>query len=809
MNNKIKILGIVFLIIFSVSVFGYEILDEENFNNYFNSEPEIIYYSGTDEIVSDGDFDNYQRIFGYGDSFIDGVFFIANPNSGTFNSIIFDVYGVQNSPENNDFIEDVYICEFTGISLVTFDDLNDCDSTPKLILHNFPISDFWGGTTGTKRLPVEEFTLNSAKKYVIYVETVGGTIESNQAWRISLDTNPTSSYMETANNNEMYIANITLASEDIDISDLYTQSNGFWECSSNGNLPKCRDTVGTGAGSTGWSIKGTSNKYMNIYATGWDMSGYELTTFKLNPDGIPLLSTSVDTAITLQYDIRLNNYESDNFGGDINNLGAGFWTTDNYISGATQRFFTSNMGSVQNFISQEQYQRIRGISGSANFIGTYPQNSSCDVNDGDWHQVNNIFYHNTSQLLFKHEIYIDGVLCYQNNLSVDSVSYSKMFQDLHLDVLGVFNIDIDNIKFYTGAKSNEDVTASEEGTELLNCPVDNCIFYDDFTTYDNGDTVDSGGWTYFPESSIVFDNRLFLDNSYDFPIIQHTFLDNNYDLIYGVVDFETNNTETPVNLQDLNNFVSYGITTYCYSDNIVFTYNVYIFQDLDFTQDNNRTIYNVYTVLDGKLRQLATLTPENGDNIIIKNSFDMQNQKVSMNYITYSDIERNFIPDVSFSQDFFSPCSKLSYTEIERRDDSEMNYFFGINKIFYYGEDFISNDEDNDIFVNVEPVSINDSLVKVNIEELLHNGAASLGFRTTAGKFIFFCLVMFLFVFALYQSDVSDSAKKLVSPFFIILFITGGWYFKFVPTIVFMFLILIIAIIGAVVYQKTFTASNN
>lgn len=523
-----------------------------------------------------------------------------------------------------------------------------------------------------------------------------------------------------------------------------------------------------------------------------------------------LMPASNDENLTIIYDIKLNDVDDTR----LNNANE-YRTAQIYISPASGMTWYNPLGfdwHSGNGIggvngTEEIFSRIRPTSYPFSTLENVPYDSDCDINDGQFHTITTHIFHNSTNF-YRERIYIDDNPCmdYYNtgNVNLGSPGNQQIFS---LWVYGVFDIYIDNIYFY----ANEIVFPEilEEEFIPLNCPIDGCLFYDDFSHYGNFGNISDGDWVFNPESAIIYNGKLFLNSSYDFPIIQHDLKNNNYDIVTGIVEFKSNISITPKTLNSTNP-VTYAINTYCDTNNIVYSYNIYIFNDESFTSDNGTLIYNVYTLKDGKLRQLATLVTDNGETLIIKNAFDITNQKVSLDYVTAEDLQSGFVPSLEFTQDFFTPCSDISYTEIERRDNRDIDYFIGIDRIFYYGEDtIISNDNDDEIYQNVDKIEVNDSFIKSNLDENLHNVANTLGFRTTAGKLAFWLVIMFFFVIAIYQSPAPDAVKKYGGAFFLISFTVLGWYLKFIPTILFMFLIFIIAIVGALVYHKTFVGSSS
>lgn len=595
----------------------------------------------------------------------------------------------------------------------------------------------------------------------------------------------------------------------------YTLNNKTWHLEDNSEtfqwmcsdfaLDSCQNQVGVCVNGVSFSqiISDGGNRVLEVFGNCTDnQANYKEVSIMRNYT-IPCSQCN----FSLSYDVRFvsvdwfnigfNNATKTEFSSfvrpfnlDYTSFGGGFDYTSIVMGGNTA-------------IGEDNFLRLRAVYSEIPH-GGYPASSSCDVNDGLWHNViwnlkaNGSFYYDT-------DIYVDGVHCLDFNESSNSV-FGAGTGYFYITSKGGYNVYYDNIEFYYDELTNYSESVFEDSLNL-DCPIDNCIFYDDFSKYGDYGNISEGDWSYYEDNpAIIIDDKLYFNKSETWMIINHDINDKNYDTVYYNIEIETNNTQTPsgLNITD-ENFLGYRVLSYC-GDNIGFVYNIYMFQDISWSRSDNSTIYNIYTTDGGDLRQLGTLTLENNQKFIMSNKLDLENQKASLDYVEYSVVLNEFVPISSFEVDLLTSCSGISKIELERLGRSEDKFYAGINKVYLYGENKI--EDSSVIFVNEDEVEVNESLIKVNVDEKLHNAANTLGFRTTAGKLGFWFLIMFFFIFLLLNSDTDSSVKKYGSFLIFIIMIVLGKYFNFVPTVFLAFVILLIAIIGALTYNKVFAQND-
>ena len=101
-------------------------------------------------------------------------------------------------------------------------------------------------------------------------------------------------------------------------------------------------------------------------------------------------------------------------------------------------------------------------------------------------------------------------------------------------------------------------------------------------------------------------------------------------------------------------------------------------------------------------------------------------------------------------------------------------------------------------------------MVEGNADEYLHNAAKTLGFKTTSTKLFFWIIIMFLGILAISTRKELDSGGKTMGiGAVIILGVISGFYLKFIPTAVFIFLLFVMAVVASIVWYKIFGSGAN
>lgn len=808
MFKKISMLIIIMLSIISFAS-AITLVDNEDFESYYEfKDYSQGYYSMDDESQSDGVAENTNYIVGCGTSCIDSISFLIR-DSIDFNNID-EIYLYLTSsvgtPEGNNFKIDVVWCETAVTSLGSVTDYSECSNTPETILENYPVSDKWGSVTGdsTKTLPLNKrINLQASKNYIFFFERVSGTATS-EYYRIKIDANPTADMFRVVTvvptvTTYSSVPKWELSTATDDMANLHEWSDGNFYCSA--SYPDtCRKITGGGEGYSGFSIESEGdNLYLNMYALNGSGSSYEAREIYWRHENVSLVSA--DLNYTIYYKFRVNDvYDFSKITSfqKLNAL-AGIW---NYVDYGTQEYGALNIGGIIT-TSEDNYTRLRI---NYDFDRMKPENSLCEVNDGNWHNIVVHYLLNSTGYLEETDIYIDNELCMMYTNGEQQNTAFPLFtspSSLRFFVQAMFDVDFDDLYIFDGIVEPSELSEEEgEAVSDLICPIANCLYYDDFN-YDDGSNLVSQNYGGFPTQAIVYDSKLYFNSTFYpyLPEISYNLIDNVYDTITGVTQFRVNFSETPVELQE--DYLVFFNTVQCEDTGTVFMWNVYLFQDLQWSLSNNRTVANIYYIEDGKLRLLGTFTIDNGDYFSVKDRYDLNNGVAYLDIIKEADVEDGFLPENTFSAELNFQCDKMISFEFGRRDveHQSLDYFVGVDKKFYYGgKDDLTSDTLDFEYTNATTQA--NAIIKTEISEEVHNMAFTLGFKTEKTKLAFWFLLTFFFVAILLKSSAPSQAKTLGTSGIFIFMMIIGFYWKFINVVVFTFMIFVVSVIGALVYTR-------
>lgn len=820
---------VLFLFTFvSVSAANDVLVDYDNFNQYEVTELKEEYNSMIHETESDGVTDNSVSFLGCKPAqYVTKVYMLLeHPETATVNEIGFNLTTSSGSPENRDLIYSLSICETSVTSLDNSNDSSQCDTTPIILFNDFEVSTRWDGNpnTLTSIIPFNQlYQMYSNKKYIIMLNFDSGQSGFNSMYKIRLDTNPTTKnfykiiYNDGINIQLTSIADIRLYKADWDIDNFHAESNYTWRCNSipHYHNQDCVDNILSPFNSNGnWSIKenGIGNNYLSlINLNGSITNGYTATRLSwLHTHSTSNLGAN-GRNYTLIYDIRLNNAEPERFIGFHKKRGIGGIL--HYYDYGIQDIGWLAVGGVVTD-SFEDWNRLRV---NYAFDTMKPDKSDCDINNGDWHTVAAQYLHNSSLYHVGTHVYIDGVLCMNYTLNKLQTSGMNMFNSFNVIAQAVVDFDIDNIMLYEGRV----YSAFTPGEELPTiCPVAHCLFYDEFSYVDNFDLSQSpADYSEYTEKAIIKDNRLYFNSTWEigsYAKIRHEFIPNSYRVVTGFTQFKISDNPTPdsMDLDIGNQPIVYSITTYCNDTNDYVTlYNIYLFNDKSFSLSENMTIVNIYTKNPntGNMVILGTFTVRNGDYFALKNKIDLDKNRVYLNMITQEELTRGYAGDSMFNIELEMPCSNnLNAVQISRLDTYNENssLHVGIEKIMYYGYSEMGQDNDTYNFKYGNKTTQEDSIVKDDVGEVLHNTAFTLGFKSNASKLFFWSIIMLFAMFMLLHSNAPANAKTFGAVGIFVMFLVSGFYFKFVSSIVFTFILFIIAVIGAIAFTMLFKGGS-
>lgn len=810
-SNSIYLFLVICL--FSVSVSGSTIVDFENFESYTMTSYDLGYHALSDELDTDGVAEAQTGLFGVtSGGYRSAQFLISEINESFYaNEMHVHIDALTGSPQTQNFHYNVTVCETIKTSLSGDFYYGDCiPNTLSVLNSNFSMSERWGTALMQQYITFNGlYYFDSAKNYIIDIKYLsGGTLASSNYYSIEADDNgATLNHTilfrnQTADSLNARLPDFGLNTADFDIDNMRAESNNKWSCIT--NYPSCKQSVGLGNGNAYYELKTLAgNNYLNIYSVNGTALGHKKVRLRWNPDNVKPANQgdSFGTSkYTVQVRMKLN--------GNTVSLLAGSALDDGYAGVFVENFnydgtsFPVLYTGAIITTNVTLHTRLRGeLTGTQ----TNPLASPCFINDGDWHYVNSIYTFNATNPynLNSVNVYVDGVFClnYQGSFSSGLPTSLIPIETLNIQSSASYDMDIDDITIYEGSQSQPIQVELED--IVLDCPIDNCIQYDDFNDNDVSD------WDDLTDTAILDSGILYFDSTEDFKYITDSFVNHDYDIIVGITEFSFNDSITPteIDIDTAGGFIAYGIYTNCADDRTAYLYNVFITRDDDYTGSENRSVVNVYTYQDGDARQLGTLVVDNGDTLIIKNSFDYQNQRVGLNFLTDKDVTAGFNPDITFTQDFLQQCSLMGGVTIERRDSTQVDGFVGIDRIYYYGQVTQTGDDDF-IFEHQNETLRNESLIKTDLDEDLHNMANTLGFRSVGMQILFWILLSGALIM-MFVSEFEDKQAKTIIIFFgVVLMVAVGWYIKFIPTILFMFIIFVIAVFGALAIQRLLSSSN-
>lgn len=802
---------ILLFILLATFVLGVSPIDIENFEDYTLTTEQNIYNSLDDETDTDGVAENiFGWLGGLTSGNMSGKFLMENPPSDEFNEIVFETSSVTGTPGSEAFIYDVYICETGDTDLNTSTGFEQCSDTEILISEDFPLSTVWKSTTSGNSIYLNGlYELDSAKMYIIHFVLDNQTVYAggaNAFYTFTADSNGvTNDHACRIIGNSTctgfaVMNNLTLKRSEFGAGNLFAESGQKWSCNT-GTFPSCLSTVGIGSGSAAWSLEQeVDNKYINLVTSGGDAAGYRWLSLKWDSEDVTPVDQTSDGRYTVQTRMRINSYTPL----------AGGTTLRNYWGGLIPQNYQFDLDSPTIMAgklvesSTELHQRIRGrIEG----VVTTPLNSSCDINDGDWHYVNAVYNMDTSnpydtQLV---NLTVDGSDClsYIGAFTTSLPGSLIPIEHVLVQSSGAYDVDFDDIRIFDGAVFFPYELLVDD--IIADCPISNCLFYDDF---DDGTVLTWSGDT---NATSVIDGVLYFDKDADDREIDNTINGHDYNQVVSIVEFKFNETTTPseIDLNGGNDFYSYGFQAECRENDAQMSiFNVVITRDDAYTQSENRSIITLFLIEGlGATQQIGSIVVENGDELIVRTSYDYSQQKIGLNFYYNDDIITGFNPDVTFNKEFLQPCNEIGDIIVERRDVADLNGFVGIDRLYWYGigDDVTSDDF---IFTDQNETLRNESIIKTDLDEDLHNAALTLGFRSTGMKILFWLIVMVGIIFWLVSAINHESMTKYIIIMAGIILLTIGWYIKFIPTILFSFVLFIIAVLGALVFKSFFSGGG-
>lgn len=579
-----------------------------------------------------------------------------------------------------------------------------------------------------------------------------------------------------------------------DFSTWFSANN--FNCTNSGHYPNC--TYSGGAGGTGdsyWAIVSeSSNKFLRMTTSGASFTDFDYIQLYWNHINMTLPSND---GVTYKFRIRLSNTWSGTSARN-NNYNAGGLRFNTYGSDCLS--FTS--GKISTFDSVMTFDLMR--SGETSTLMSNPINiTSCSIDDGSWHSVYvlNTKYNITNYTVF----YIDGIKCYENAIT-PNLPFDKIFFTAGND----YTVDIDDIYLYNTSLvpvSN----VSTVGQLETNCPVLGCLFYDDFTyatnssmstiyNYSEGLVENISNSQLFLESDLTCTPKGCYSVTAELP--EYT-----YKKIYSVIKFTLNNlTPTPSTMQNFP--VIYALTAECNGE-IANYEQFYFVRDDTFSMSENSTVISIYMVLDGQPRNIGTLTLDNGQSFFIKTTYALDEKQAYIYVVRDTDTVSYNPESYTYKAPFNIPCNPDSFAIWRLDQFNTINYFIGIDRIFWYGENDNSINATQYTYINATPR--NESLISGDVAEYAKDAAESFGLRTPESKLIAALVIIggvIIFAVSKLNKYINPWAMSLVVGVLLVGSVYLVYRLGFITSGVFYTFIIVASIVGAFTAKSMFSNGN-
>lgn len=503
----------------------------------------------------------------------------------------------------------------------------------------------------------------------------------------------------------------------------------------------------------------------------------------------------------------------------------------------------NNSGYYQNYIMPFSYDYIgnnpksyKGILVNDEISGNISFLSSVDSEPSNYGVLyketyySNLFlndYHNFSIFIDgtanTQSLYIDGNFIFSSSLSLNNNELNKIqfyTKEITNNPNSYLNMEIDKIIIMENKHINNfdyfNNLSQEVYINTPECSETNCLFSDKF----NVNTLQNG-WIRNTNVTIVNNSQLFFNPStLTNPIIYHTFFNNDvYNSVYYYLTFKLNYFDLPQSMNlslNQNNGYIYSTDLICDNSNLsVYNLKMYVYGNV-----NNplETDFYVFTNNNNFINPIGTYTVNNGDTVVFRFLYSKVTQKflISEQSSSYPLFSINRLYDfgniLMDAHDFQNECDKFSGVVLQRADyNSNLTiYDIGIDNVLIQGNQPANTEINQYPFVYENQTTLNESLIKTDVGETLQNIAFSIGFKTTATKILFWFMIMLLLIFLVLVkgNDLGSIGKTVLISFIIILGIILGWYLGFIPTVILVFLIFCIAVLGAILIQKLISGGS-
>jgi hypothetical protein len=436
--------------------------------------------------------------------------------------------------------------------------------------------------------------------------------------------------------------------------------------------------------------------------------------------------------------------------------------------------------------------------------------SLCVVDDGAWHNIR-IYYefaNNTAthSYIKYSTMEVDGSQCYERNFTADSEFNRNLYNHMLLFQTKNTIIDIDDLKIYYNEIPTSNTTYNDSAIILnqidstAECPVENCLFYDNFD-YELNDTEWSMPLVVANLGADVIDSALYFNDT-GYRSITSPYWKSSADNIAQVIlRFAINDTTVPITLE--NETAVYRFEYVTASGETVNTLALSI-SKYDATHVN----INVYDFENNQLKLINSETWLATEEPMVFTTYDYANDKIYYNV-------QGFTPTwYTIATEKFKYMKSKQMTDhimrvIVKRIDADNDFqfgFFGLDTIIAKSGNKITYDLFDPYTYDVDAGYIENPPENGSIEVTLHDTAESLGFSSTGGKLLFWLILMVLItLLSVSVFEVSWMRVFMGGTMFVCLFIAGK-LMGFIPTVVFTFVLLILLVAVAYFIASKFSS---
>lgn len=581
-------------------------------------------------------------------------------------------------------------------------------------------------------------------------------------------------------------------------SDFIT-NNPKWNCTTSSAYPTCdRILAGTGTGAGGWAIIENTisdSKELVIYSLGGVNNNYRVTSLKWDSSNSPT-PVNNDDAYVIKFKARIVEEDYSGF------TGSGLLKPSWRIQASPLNFYGLNQYlyyGIGATLNVSMHDRLRIMYQTDR---QYPEDTACILSSGN--KMSNVViqhYYNSSTAgyLDNTKVFIDGVECMNYENPQAQAGYGVIYDILYFQAIGGYSLAIDDLELYYGEFSESEILADYFQDNIIDCPYQNCIYYDNFD-YEYLYNISNLGYVY---SDVTESGNMVYIGDY----IQNDIQPYDYSQITNLFFMNIDEEVTPL-FND--NLLIYSFQDYCINGYKVS--DVYFLFDrpenkTGILQDQQTQVYiyvkNPYGGTgDLQLDSLGSLILNNGESIGFTRYYDFESNKFSI-VLNYISNDFNGVQTISnrFEFNFNAVCDGIDYFKIQKIGSSNETEFIGIDEIVYYGSNI------NEALADI-PQDIIDSTTMENQETALKSVAYSMGFKDSNGMTVFWFGVIVVGLFFVLSSNIPPEGKTIGSIIIVSIGIIAGYIWGFLDLKYIIIMIFLIGLSVAYLVNKTINGQS-